>query len=316
MNRSAGATGVLAMLTVAGASVLVFALLNFLPGDITDVLAEETFLTESQRLRLRTELGLDDPVHVRYVLWLRDLAKLDFGHSLFSGEPVRDMLQRTVPRTLNLSLFALAIGSTIGLTAGVLAAVHQNSPIDHLVRNTAALFVAIPSFWSGTVIIIVLVTQTGWAPPPTYTPITDDPMANLRQLFLPALIIGLTEAAILAKIVRSAMLQQLEEDYVRTARAKGLFPRVITIRHVFRNAALPVVTMLSLLFSNLLTGSVVMEQVFNIPGMGSLLLRSVVSRDYPVVMAIVMLVVVFVITLNLITDYSYRFLDPRVRGRS
>jgi peptide/nickel transport system permease protein len=303
----------LALLTAIGASLLVFVLLNFLPGDVTDVLSEESSLTTAQRARLRTDLGLDEPVQQRYWEWATGIVRLDFGRSMLSQEPVRDIIARTFPRTMTLAIMSFLIACAFGLSAGVAAAVFHHRPLDYLVRGSGALLISVPSFWSGTVLIIVLVNWTGWSPPTEYKSITSDPLSCLRQLALPALIIGLTEGAILAKLVRSSVMQQLDEDYVRTARAKGVAGSSVLRRHVLRNAMLPIFTLMSVMLTNSLAGSVIMERVFNIPGMGSLLLRSVVARDYPVVLATVMLVVVLVIVINFVTDFCYHLFDPRVR---
>lgn len=297
-----------------GTSILVFILVNLLPGDVTlAITGPDSALSQEQQELLRRELGLDQPPHVRYLVWLKDTVRLDLGQSLLTREPVADKLMRTLPRTLNLAIPAFVVAVIFGLLFGTVAALNQGGPIDYAVRVTSMLALAIPHFWLGALVSLALVLWAGWSIPVRYVSVLDDPWLNVQKMFVPVLILGWSQSALLARMVRSSILEVMREDYVRTAQAKGLHSREVTLRHILRNSLLPVVTLAGLLLGNLMSGSVVMEKLFNIPGMGSLLVDAVSARDYPVVQAAILLIAGLVVLLNLMTDLLYAVLDPRIR---
>jgi peptide/nickel transport system permease protein len=292
----------------------VFILVAVLPGNAAlAVTGTDTALSDHQLAQLERDLGLDASVPERYLRWLSGALRLDFGRSLVSREPVAETLARTVPRTLNLAVLAFLCAVVLGLGLGIVAALQQGRPLDYAVRIISILGLAVPSFWLGVLVTLALLLWLGWTAPVDYVSPVQDPWLHLQKVFLPALILGFSQAALLARMTRSAMLDVLREDYVRTARAKGLTGRVVVLRHVVRNSLLPVVALASVLLANLIGGSVVMEQVFNVPGMGSLLVDAITRRDYPLVEGAILLVATMIVVLNLLTDLVYLVLDPRIK---
>lgn len=297
-------------------SLIVFAIMRVAPGDVAQmILSGESGTSASpQEVQLlRQQLGLDRPYYVQYLAFLGDLVRLDPGPSLWTSQPVMLELGRRIPITLELALLAVAISWAIALPTGVLSAVFQDTWVDYVFRVVCVAGLALPAFWTGTLLLLLLAQQFHWMPPLGYVSPLDNPRLNIQQFIWPALIIGYATAAILSRITRSAVLEVLREDYVRTARAKGLRGAVVVGRHVLKNALAPVLTLSAVQMGNLLGGAVISETIFTLPGVGRFLVDAILHRDYPVVQTIVILFGVVVVALNLLTDLLYAWLDPRTR---
>lgn len=293
-------------------SVLVFSLQQLLPGDPAVVLAGEDRSPETIAA-IRELYGLDRPLPVQYLDWLGGLLTGDLGTSMKLNQPVSELLLQKLPVTLQLALMALVIGLLIGIPAGVLAALHVDRPLDGAIGVVAVVGMSIPNFWLGLLFIMLFSVQLGWLPASGYVSPLEDPLESLRTMLMPATVLGTHVAAVFMRHTRSAMIEVLSSDYVRTARAKGASVGRIVVRHALRNAMVPVVTLGALEFGQLLGGSVLTEFVFTVPGIGKLIVDSVFNRDYAVVQAIVLVSGVVYITLNLAADGLQRWLDPRVR---
>jgi peptide/nickel transport system permease protein len=292
--------------------VVVFTLMHLTPGDPASVMLGRD-ATPEQKEVLRERLGLNEPVPVQFVNWFGRALRLDFGDSLFLGKPVTAaLLDRAEPTGL-LALYALTLSLIIAIPAGVIAAVRANSVLDRLLMVVSISGVAIPSFFFGILLILLFAVILGWLPSGGYVNIRDDPGEHFRYMLLPTLTLGFAAAGLLARLVRSTMLDVLNEDYVRTAYSKGLVERRVVVTHAFRNAMIPVLTLIGISFAGMLGGAVVIEQVFNIPGMGRLLVNSVVRRDIPVVQGAVMTVAAIEVLVMLLVDVLYVFVDPRIR---
>ena len=300
---------------LVGLTILVFASTRVLPGDaaIARAADEGGGLTDEQVESLRADWGLDRPVFVQYGLWLQDLVQGDLGTSWTTGRPVTSLLWSRVPATLNLFVFAMTIAVIIGIPLGMISAYNRNTPLDYSSRIVAILGLAIPNFWFGVMVIIAFVLAFNWTPPLQYINFLDDPLGNLEKMVLPSFVLGYTLAALIARMTRTATLEVLREDYVRTSYAKGLKGSTIATRHVFRNAALPVITVVGVYLASTVGGVVVVEKVFNIQGMGALLVQAVSERDFPILQAELLLVGLLVSVVNLTIDLSYAFIDPRIR---
>lgn len=297
-------------------SLIVFVIMRVAPGDVAQmILSGESGTSASpQEVRqLRQQLGLDRPYYVQYLAFLGNLVRLDPGPSLWTSQPVMLELGRRIPITLELALLAVAISWVIALPTGVLSAVFQDTWVDYVFRVVSVAGLALPAFWTGTLLLLLLAQQFHWMPPLGYVSPLDNPRLNIQQFIWPALIIGYSTAAILSRITRSAVLEVLREDYVRTARAKGLRGAVVVGRHVLKNALAPVLTLSAVQMGNLLGGAVISETIFTLPGVGRFLVDAILHRDYPVVQTIVILFGVVVVALNLLTDLLYAWLDPRTR---
>jgi peptide/nickel transport system permease protein len=307
---------VAAVPVLIGVSIIVFVIMRVAPGDIAQMLlsGESSSAASAQEVsQLRQQLGLDRPYHVQYVTFLAGIASLDPGKSLWTNEPVMTELGRRIPVTLELALLAALISWAIALPTGILSAVFQDTWIDYVFRVVSVAGLALPAFWTGTLLVLLLAQHLHWMPPLGYVSPTENPRLNFQQFLWPALIIGYATAAILSRITRSSVLEVLREDYVRTARAKGLRGTVVVGRHVLKNALAPVLTLSAVQMGNLLGGAVISETIFTLPGVGRFLVDAILHRDYPVVQTIVMLFAVVVVALNLLTDLLYAWLDPRTR---
>jgi len=292
-------------------TVIVFATTHLLPGDPTvTILGEQA--TPEQRERARIEYGLNDPIPVQYVNWVARAFSGDLGRSLRSREPVIDMLVTRVPVTLELALLSILLAMAIGVPAGIVAARWRNSWLDVVVSLIAMAGVAVPYFWMGILLVMVFALQLGWLPPSGYVPFADDPIENLKLMILPSVTIGVAFAALIMRQTRAAMLQVLSQDYIRTARAKGVHERVVVMKHALRNALIPVVTVIGLQIGALLGGAVVTETVFALPGLGRMMVEGIFSRDFPVVQGAILFVVLSVLVVSLLTDLLYTLLDPRI----
>jgi peptide/nickel transport system permease protein len=307
--------------TLFGAATLVFILMRLIPGDICLVRlggGGESF-TAAALAACHAEIGIDRPWIVQYLNFMWGLVRFDLGNSMWSGKPVIAEIATRFPISLEVAIMATIIAVAISIPLGTISALKQNSWIDLLVRSFSIAGLATPSFWLGimSILIVLDVTQaiTGhpWMPPIDYVPIWKDPIRNLSIVMLPAITIGYRYAAVNMRMTRSAMLEVLREDYIRTARAKGLVRRLIINRHALKNAMLPVVTVIGIEFAFLMGGLVVTEQVFNLNGIGRLMVLSVQNQDYTLTQALVMLVVTIAVLSNLVVDLFYAWLDPRIR---
>jgi peptide/nickel transport system permease protein len=307
--------------TLLGAAVLVFLLMRAIPGDVC-VLRLATgggSIDPTVLQNCRAELGTDQSIWVQFLVFIKGLSTLDLGESMWTGRPIIEEVGLRFELSLQVAIMATLTAILMAIPLGTISAVRQNTWIDYFVRAFSIAGVAMPSFWLGILIILgILITSnawfgTPWMPPITYVPIWVDPLTNLSMLIWPALATGYRYSAVATRMTRSAMLEVLREDYVRTARAKGLFRKLIVRRHALRNALLPVITILGIEFAFLMGGLVVTEQVFNLNGLGKLFVESISNHDYSMTQALVMLVVgIFALT-NLVVDITYAWLDPRIR---
>ncbi len=292
--------------------VVVFALVHLTPGDPAAVILGDR-ATAEDIARLRTQLGLNDPLPVQFVRWFGNMLRLDFGESIFLGEPVTRALLDRVQPTVLLTLYALSIQLLIGVPTGVLAAVRHNSPLDRVLTVMAISGSAIPTFFLGIVLILLFAVRLRWLPSGGYVPLGEDPVEHVKSMLLPAFALGFSAAGLLARMVRSSMLDVLREDYVRTAWAKGLPEQAIIVRHALRNALIPALTVIGISVGALLGGAVVTETVFTIPGMGRLVVQSIARRDYPVIQGAIVAIALTYVLVNLAVDVLYVYIDPRVR---
>jgi peptide/nickel transport system permease protein len=301
--------------TLLGVAVLVFLLLRVAPGDIVQLkYAGEGAFVPKETLDLeRTRLGLDRPLWRQFADWMWGVVRFDFGLSMWTGRPIRTEIALRLQLSIQLAIMATVIASLLAVPLGTLAAVKQDTWVDHLVRVFSIAGLATPSFWLGILMILSFLILFGWLPPMTFTPIWVDPWANLSQLIWPALAVGYRYSAMATRMTRSAVLEILREDYVRTARAKGVWEPVVIARHALRNALLPVTAVIGLEFAFLIGGLVVTEQVFNLNGIGMLFVEAISRRDYTMTQALVLLVGFTFIGVNFVLDLLYAVLDPRVR---
>jgi peptide/nickel transport system permease protein len=303
--------------TLFGVAAVTFFLIRIIPGDVVELrLAGDRGSVSDDVLRQeRARFGLDQPVWKQFVVWTAGVARLDFGTSMWTGSPIWDEIKLRFALSLQVAVMATVVAVLLALPLGVLAALKQDTWVDYAVRIFSIAGLACPSFWLGIVFILTFLIIFRWLPPMVYTPFWVNPWQNLLQLIWPALAVGYRYSAVATRMTRSAMLEVLREDYVRTARAKGLGQRLILVRHALKNAMLPVVTVIALEFAFLIGGLVVTEQVFNLNGIGLLLVQAVSHRDYTLIQALVMLVAGIFIVVNFLMDAMYAWLDPRIRYR-
>jgi peptide/nickel transport system permease protein len=293
-------------------TLLVFSVIRLLPGNIVVLMMSEQGYA-SDRSKLEQMLGLDRPFYEQYCRYIAQVFGGDLGVSLWTREPVLDEILRRLPVSLELALLATLFGLLMALPTGILSAIRQGAWVDYLFRTIAIGGLSIPGFWMATFVIVSASIYWKWVPPMRYTPFLRDPLANLAQLILPALILGFALSAGVMRMTRSIMLEVLREDYVRTAWAKGLRESAVIVRHVLKNAMIPVVTITGLQLSTLIGGTVIMESIFVLPGMGRFLLDAITWRDYPVIQGINLFLATGVLVLNLVIDLVYGCLDPRIR---
>ena len=303
--------------TLFGITVLIFIAIRVLPGDPLAVVSSEgqgsRVLSEEQLQQARASLGLDRPYHVQYLEWIGNVLRGDLGTSFWRGERTADLIARRGPITAQIALMAVVLSWLIGIPVGIFSAVRRNSWPDYVTRVVVTFFMAVPSFWLGLLVVLAGVLMSTWRPPLTIVYLWDDPRLNLHITAGPALATGLGLAAVTARFARSACLEVLNEDYVRTARAKGLIERAILLRHVFKNALLPVITVSGLALGGLLGGSVAVERAFGVPGLGLALVFALAERDWNVIQNLVLLYGVIFTVINLAVDISYGLFDPRIR---
>jgi peptide/nickel transport system permease protein len=304
--------------TLLGVAVLIFLLLRVIPGDVV----EARYLTQGSQFQSqdlmnleRQKLGLDKPLWKQFTAWMGGLAHLDFGLSMWTSAPIADEIKLRFALSLQLAIMASTIATCLAIPLGILAAIKQDTWIDYAVRVFTIAGLATPSFWLGTLMILGMLIIFKWVPPMMFTPLWVNPWENLALLIWPALAVGYRYCAVGTRMMRSTMLEVLREDYIRTARAKGLWLTLILTRHALKNAILPVLTVISMEFAFLLGGLVVTEQVFNLNGLGMLFVEAISHRDYTLTQALVMLVATFFLVINFAVDIAYAWLDPRIRYR-
>jgi peptide/nickel transport system permease protein len=294
------------------ASLIVFTLPRLIPGDVVQLMLEEKAYGKDLA-DLRAKLGLDRPIPVQYVDWVGRLARGDLGESLWTRQPVLGELARRMPVTLTLGFLAIVVAVVVGVPIGILSAVRQDGALDFFARSAAILGLSIPGFVQAIVVILLPAIWWGWTPRMGFTDLAHGPATYLLQFVLPAIILGIASAAAIMRLTRGMLLEVLRQDYVRTAWAKGLRERVVVLKHSLKNAIIPVVTVLGLQIAQIAGGSVIIESIFGLPGMGQFLLEAITQRDYPVIQGINLLIVVIIVATNLLVDLFYAVIDPRIR---
>lgn len=301
--------------TLFGVALFIFVLMRLLPGDIVEIrLAGEGALIAQETIDLeRARLGLDKPMWNQFVDWMWGIVRFDLGQSMWTGNPVADEIALRFQVSLQVAIMATIVAIMMAIPLGTIAALRQDTWVDYAVRIFSITGLATPSFWFGILIILALLVFFQWVPPLVYTPIWVDPWANLSQLIWPAVATGYRYSAVATRMTRSAVLEVLREDYIRTARAKGLWEKLVLSRHALKNAMLPVITVIGLEFAFLIGGLVVTEQVFNVNGLGKLFVSAVTNYDYTLVQGLVLLVAFIFVFTNLVVDMVYAWIDPRIR---
>jgi len=300
--------------TLIFTSVIVFASIRMIPGDVIDLmLAQNDISTGNDRAVIEASLGLDKPIYVQYFVWVGNILQGDLGRSLWQNTPVTEQLAATLPITFELGFLALIVALSVAIPIGIYSAMAQDTAGDYLARSFSLLMLAVPSFWLGTLVMVFPSVWWRWAPPLQYTPFLEDPLGNLGHMMVPSILLGLSLSAVTMRMTRTMMLEVLRQDYIRTARAKGLSENIVVMRHALRNCLIPVVTLIGLQAPLLIGGAVILEQIFVVPGMGLLLLEAVFQRDYPVVTGVFLVVGIAILLINLFVDLTYGFLDPKVR---
>src|SRR5215510_11705110 len=304
--------------TLLLASIIVFVIIRLIPGDVIDLMLSQNDIgaDKKNREQIMAALGLDRPMPTQYLSWLGAITLHgDLGRSLWQNTPVTEMLAERLPVTFELSMLALLVALAIALPIGTYSALRQDTKGDYIARSFSILLLAIPSFWLGTMVMVFPSIWWGWSPEVSYVRFSADPWQNLKQMALPAIVLGSSLSAITMRLLRTMMLEVLRQDYIRTAWAKGLPETLVVLRHAFRNALVPVITLVGLQAPFLIGGAVIIEQIFVIPGMGLLLLDAVNARDYPIITGVFLVVGVAITLINLLVDMSYGVLDPKVRYR-
>jgi peptide/nickel transport system permease protein len=295
-------------------SLVVFGLMRVMPGDaLTALMAESGNVSERELQKLRQDLGLDRPYHEQYLLWIWQMVTFNPGYSIFTGDAISVSLKKAIPVTIELAALAMAFGLLIAIPVGVLSATRQDKPTDYIGRLVAISGLSFPDFWLGTLVITFAAIWFGWIPPLGYISVWESPWMNIQQFLLPAAILGFRLSAATMRMTRSTLLEVLREDYVRTAWAKGLDERLIIYKHALKNALIPVITIVGGQLGGLLAGTVIIETIFALPGIGRLTVEAIMFRDYPVVQTNVMLAATVLVTINLLVDLTYAWLDPRIR---
>ncbi len=308
----------LAVLTVAMVSLLIFIILRVAPGDVAMMVYTQgdddiVAIDEDALQRIRENLGLADPLHLQYLKWVGNMLTLDWGTSYFHGGSVWDDFKEKLPVTLQLALMTITISVIVAIPIGIMMALKQDTWIDYVLRIVSLGGISVPSFWFATLILVAGLYWFNWSPRLEYIPPWEAPMDNIRMFVWPAITLGWVTSATKARMMRSSMLEVLRQDYIRTAHAKGLRNMVVVYRHAMKNAMLPVVTIIGISFALIAGGSVIIESIFSLPGLGRFLVEAMNSRDYNIVQALVAFFSVWIIIANLLVDLTYGFLDPRVR---
>jgi peptide/nickel transport system permease protein len=297
-----------------GASVLIFVLLRFLPGDIVDIiLGTEGAASPEVQATIRRLFGLDQPIYIQYLVWLGAVVRGDLGNSLRTSEPVTGLLLSRLPVTIELAVLSVGLSVLMAIPLGVLSAVKRGGPVELLSRLVGLIGLSLPNFWLATMLILIASLWFGWLPSLIYVNPFSNPVENLKQMILPAVSLALALMAIVLRMTRASMLEVLSHDYVKTARAKGLGERVVLMRHALKNAMIPVITVVGIQMGTLFGSTVVIEQVFGLPGMGWTFVNGIYQRDYPVVQGAVLMLAFTFVLVNLLVDLTYAYLDPRIR---
>lgn len=295
-------------------SLIVFFCQRLIPGDVIDLmLSQNDLATDLDRAIIEAALGLDQPIYIQYFSWMGDVIQGDLGRSLWQNTPVTQQLAETMPITFELGFLALIVALTVAIPIGIYSAVRQDTAGDYIARSFSLLMLAIPGFWLGTLVMVFPSVWWRWSPELEYVPFFEDPLQNLSLMIVPAILLGLSMSAVTMRMTRTMMLEVMRQDYVRTARAKGLSEVAVILGHALRNGLIPVVTLIGLQVPLLIGGAVIMERIFVVPGMGLLLLEAIAQRDYPVVSGVFVVVGFGVLLINLAVDLSYGWLDPKVR---
>ncbi|MBR0678978.1 ABC transporter permease [Roseomonas eburnea] len=295
-------------------SILIFGLQQLMPGDPAVILAGEERGDPAVLAQIRAELGLDRPIYRQYAIWMSKVLTGDFGFSWRIRVPVSELILAKLPVTFQLASMAFVIAILIGVPLGILSAVRKDTPADWAANGIALFGISTPNFWLGIMMILLFSVELGWLPPSGYVPLTEDPVQSLATTIMPAFVLGTGVASVLMRHTRAAMLTALSQDYVRTARAKGLKERVVVWKHALRNALIPVITLGAIEFGRLLAGAVLTEQIFTIPGFGKLIVDAVFNRDYPVVQGVVLATALIFVLLSLVADMLYMAINPRLRN--
>ena len=308
IRRLIAGVGILLILSLA-----VFLLLRIAPGDPAKLRCG-LGCTPERITAIRAELGLNESLPMQYFTWLGDVVTGDLGQATFTRKPVIDSIKQRLPITLELLIITIIVTVAVGVPFGIISALYRNSPADFVVRISAVFGLAVPNFWVATLVLMIPLALWGYAPPLNRTvSFFDDPIANLRQFGPPAVVLGMTSAAGIMRLTRSSLLEVLRTDYIRTARSKGLRESVVITRHALKNSVIPVVTVIGLQIAGLLGGTVIIEQIFALPGLGRYFFQTLVTRDFTVVQSLTLYIGVIVVLMNLLVDISYAWLDPRIR---
>ena len=302
--------------TLLFVSLIVFFAIRLVPGDVVDLmLAQNDISTGQDRARIEAALGFDKPIYTQYFSWLFDVFRGDLGRSLWRNTEVTEQLWARLPITFELGFLALAVALSVAIPIGIYSAMRQDTLGDYVTRSFSLVMLAVPSFWLGTLVMVFPSVWWRWAPEIEYTPFFEGPAKNLSHMLIPAIVLGLSLSAVTMRMTRTMMLEVMRQDYIRTARAKGLGESLLVVRHALRNGLIPIVTLVGLQVPLLIAGTVIMEQIFVIPGMGSMLLDALSQRDYPLIQGVFLVVGLSVLLINLAVDLSYGWLDPKVRHR-
>jgi peptide/nickel transport system permease protein len=297
-----------------GISIVTFVLIRLVPGDVVDLmLANEQSLDSARADEVRRVFGLDQPIYVQYLDWMGDLARGDLGRSLRTGDSVRSEIFEKMPVTIELTFLSVIIALLIAIPAGIIAAVRSGTKTEAAAQGISLLGLSIPNFWLGTLLILVTSRYLHWFPAANYVSFLDDPWRNIQIFILPAIALGASLAAVTMRMTRSALLEILRREYIVTARAKGLTNQTVIMRHAIRNALIPVVTVVGIQIGRLLGGAIIIEELFNLPGMGRLAINAIEQRDYPMIQGVVLATTTAFVLINLLVDILYSYIDPRIR---
>jgi peptide/nickel transport system permease protein len=293
-------------------SAIVFSLTRLIPGDVVVLMFEEKAYAKDLDA-LRAKLGLDKPLYVQYATWLGKVALGDLGESLWTKRPVLEEVVRRLPVSAELGALAIVVALCLALPIGVLSAIRQDTMQDYTARSLAIVGLSVPAFWKATLVIVLPSIWFGWAPPLQFTPYAQNPWQHLSQFIAPAIILGIASGASIMRLTRALMLEVLRQDYIRTAWSKGLRERRVVLKHAFKNAIIPVITIVGIQIAQIASGTVIMETIFGLPGMGRFLVDAIYQRDYPVVQGVNLLIASIIVGVNLVVDMTYAYLDPRIR---
>ena len=302
-------------------TLLVFGMVRLLPGDVVDTIAAQLSggrggeIDPALKEKIRKDLGLDQPIYIQYFVWISEIVRGDLGASLLTKIDIVEDIKRRFPITFELVIFTLVLMVLWGLSIGIFSAVRQDSWMDYVLRSVAIIGLSVPFFWTAVLLLLFGSLWFNWSPPWGVNEFFDDPWLNIQQFFFPAMILAVSQGSQVARMTRATVLEVMRQDYIRTARAKGLVDRAILVRHALKNAMIPVVSLIGINFAFALGGTVVLEQIWGLPGMGQLMLAAIKQRDYPVIQGVILFTGTLVMIINLLVDLSYGWLNPRIRYR-